>query len=92
MKAACPANWRSPVTTQLEVLFNKICHPGIEVERRVSTGYAMVFVWVEQHLELFVGLYQRSHKIDAVLKMDVVVACSVHKQEFAHQLFCKVDG
>ncbi len=42
----------------LQILFNKVGHPCIQMIRGVASVDAMVFIRIELHLKLFIGLHQ----------------------------------
>ena len=45
----------------------------------------MIPIWIDLHIKLFVGLYQRFSKNHSVLNMHVVVATSMANQKLAFQ-------
>ena len=58
----------------------------------VASIDGVVFVGIEEHLILLVGLVELRHQVDGILEMDVVVGSAVDEQIVALQLVGEEAG
>ena len=70
---------------------DKIRHQLIQVQAGVAAVDAVVFVRIDAHLKLLIGLLKGGGHIEGVLEMHVVVARAVNKQVVALQTVCKIE-
>ena len=70
----------------LQILQDEVGEFVVEVQTGVAAVNGVVFVGIEEHLVLLVGLVELCHEVDGILEMHVVVGRAVDEQVVALQL------
>ena len=74
-----------------EFFIQKFGHFPIQVQASVSAVNAVVAVWVEHDIEIFVVGDEFVGHFHAVLEMDIVIGLAMYEQVVAFKLVRKID-
>src|SRR6267154_2825393 len=69
------------VISLLQLTFKVILNHVKQMNPRLFAGNAVSLIGIDHQTKLLAGLDQRIDHLDAVLKMHIVIACSVHQHQ-----------
>ena len=80
----CPTRCLRPSEALiLKVFFYEVEHHIEQMQSGVPSVNTMIFVRVDEQIELFIGLHQGVNHLHAVLIVYIIVGTAMHQQVFA---------